>query len=140
METSENLRRIENELAGLLANKALEKALAGSEKMIEFALPALSDRFDSGIRRQQVANAGSLASILLQKTLGAENPGQPQDNVIDVTPTDSLPGTGILNDFAKLLGNGGDVLEVGQANVHSCPTIDEVSDPTLPPPPTKKSE
>ena len=136
----ENLQRIESALASRLAAVAYEKAEKGSEKMLEFVLPALDDRFDSGIRRQNVANAGNLASILLQKTLTAENvsqPGQVSDaEVIDITPTDSLSGTGILNDFAKLLGHTEDATALGNGDAGIEPISDDTSQPihTLPPP------
>lgn len=69
---SERLKKIESSLCGLLVSKATEKALEGNERMLEFVIPALDTRFDPGVRRQQVANRGSLDSILLSKAL--ENP------------------------------------------------------------------
>lgn len=136
----DNLARIEQAMASRLAAVAYEKAANGSDKMLEFVLPALDDRFDSGIRRQNVANAGNLASILLQKTLTAENvsqSGQVSDvEVIDITPTDSLSGTGILNDFAKLLGHTEDATALGNGDAGIEPISDDTSQPihTLPPP------
>lgn len=73
---SEQLRQVEQAIASRLVANVAHIATSGKEenqlRATEFLLPALDTRFDPGVRRQQVANRGSLDSILLSKAL--ENP------------------------------------------------------------------
>lgn len=70
---SEQLKAVESRLAARYVVQLDRIAMKGKEenqlKAIEFALPALDPRFDSGIRRQQVANRGAIDSLLMSKAL-----------------------------------------------------------------------
>lgn len=60
---------VSDELASELFKVGYSKALAGSDRMIEFLLPALDVRFDSGVRRQKEATTGLMQSEIFKRLL-----------------------------------------------------------------------
>lgn len=80
---SEKLKQIEHCMSSHLVSVAYSKACNDSDKdqarMIEFVLPALNDRFDSGVRRQKASNIGQLQSLLVSKLLSDVDPFLVQD-------------------------------------------------------------
>ena len=84
----EKLGEVQDVIAAKLASKAVNKALDDLDKdqarMLEFTLPALDSRFDSGIRREKAKATGVLGSILFKELLGSRDQGP---DTITATPT-----------------------------------------------------
>lgn len=94
---SEQLKKVEDVLSSALASKAINKSLNDLDKdqarMLEFTLPALDSRFDSGIRREKAKATGVLGSMLFKQLLDrsgetAPNTG-PSPIPIDAISSDS---------------------------------------------------
>lgn len=76
---ADNLRKIEDHLAATLTAVAINKANAGDNDMIKFVLPALNDRFDSGIRKARAMGEEKMKTSLFQRLL--EQSGQDTETV-----------------------------------------------------------
>lgn len=124
-EYATRLKEIETSLCGLLVAKATEKALDGNERMLEFVIPALDPRFDSGIRRQQVANRGAIDSLLMSKAL--------EDSTVEIDPLAvSMPDnlSYQASDMSRTThgldgSGGGSETEAIDLNVQESPTINK---------------
>ena len=69
----EKLEQVKHCLSARLVSKAYEQAESGSERMIEFLLPALEHSFDPGIRREQVRARNAVGLEVFKAYLGTQN-------------------------------------------------------------------
>lgn len=96
----EKLGEVQEVIAAKLASKAINKALDDLDKdqarMLEFTLPALDQRFDSGIRREKAKATGVLGSMLFKQLL---------DRTVEAPPnsgSSSIPIDAISSDSSTM--------------------------------------